>query len=145
MSVRNIIFDLGGVLLIDRPEESLRRFDRLGFVEARHLLSPYPAEGLFPDLEVGRFSKEECLDLVRRRYGHALTVEDFTWALVGYAGEAELYKLDYLREQLTDCRSSSPPIPMPSSTTTIGRPASSPPASRWRATSSAATPLTSFI
>ena len=31
-------------------------------------------------------------------------MEDFTWALVGYAGEVELYKLDYLREQLTDYR-----------------------------------------
>lgn len=50
MSIHNIIFDLGGVLLIDRPAESVRRFDRLGFVEARGLLSPYPREGLFPDL-----------------------------------------------------------------------------------------------
>ena len=37
MSIRSIIFDLGGVLLIDRPAESIRRFDRLGFVEARGL------------------------------------------------------------------------------------------------------------
>ena len=104
MSIRNIIFDLGGVLLIDRPAESIRRFDRLGFVEARGLLSPYPEEGLFPDLEVGRISKEQFRDIVRTTYGHDLTIDEITWALAGYAGEAELYKLAYLRTQLSGYR-----------------------------------------
>lgn len=104
MSIRSIILDLGGVLVIDRPEESLRRFDSLGFTEARSLLKPYPREGLFPDLELGKISREDFCRIVRERYGHRLTIDEVTWALAGYAGEAELPKLDYLRDRLSGYR-----------------------------------------
>lgn len=104
MTIRSLIFDLGGVLVIDRPEESLRRFDRLGFPEARGLLSPYPREGLFPDLEEGRITREDFCRIVRERYGHRLTIGQVTWALVGYAGEAEEQKLHYLRQLRPDYR-----------------------------------------
>lgn len=104
MSIRSIILDLGGVLVVDRPEESLRRFESLGFPEARGLLSPYPSEGLFPDLELGRITREEFCSIVRERYGHRLTIGQVTWALAGYAGEAEEDKLHYLRQLRPDYR-----------------------------------------
>jgi putative hydrolase of the HAD superfamily len=51
--IRNIIFDLGGVVLTLDQSQSVRRFEALGLKDAEERLNAYTQEGIFGDLEGG--------------------------------------------------------------------------------------------
>ena len=56
--IRNIIFDLGGVIITLDPQEAIRRFRELGLHDAVKQLDSYTQTGIFGDLERGNISDE---------------------------------------------------------------------------------------
>lgn len=62
MAIKNIIFDLGGVIIdIDR-EAAASSLEHLGIVEAPRMLGEYEQKGLFLLLEEGRLADSEMYD-----------------------------------------------------------------------------------
>ncbi|MDB5203004.1 MAG: hydrolase [Ferruginibacter sp.] len=57
-NLRNIIFDLGGVLLNIDYQQTKSAFEALGFNEFDLMYSQYSADQLFADLETGRIEPE---------------------------------------------------------------------------------------
>jgi len=53
-SIRNIAFDLGGVVIELNMEQAIKAFERIGMKDARQQLDAYTQKGLFADLESGR-------------------------------------------------------------------------------------------
>lgn len=51
--IKNIVFDLGGVLVDLDRDASVRQFVRMGYHEAATLLDPYRQSGIFQGLEEG--------------------------------------------------------------------------------------------
>lgn len=59
---KNIIFDLGGVVIDINREAAARALSQLGIVEAERILGEYEQKGLFLLLEEGRISDAEMYD-----------------------------------------------------------------------------------
>ena len=57
--IKNILFDLGGVVVTLDHGEAVRRFAQLGLKQAADELDPYTQGGVFGDLEAGRIDAEE--------------------------------------------------------------------------------------
>ena len=45
--IKNIIFDLGGVIVTISQEEALKRFRNVGLMDAEKWLDPYTQNGIF--------------------------------------------------------------------------------------------------
>ncbi|MDR2086115.1 MAG: HAD family phosphatase [Dysgonamonadaceae bacterium] len=96
--IKNIVFDLGGVIItLDRPE-AVRRFKEAGLENAEELLDAYHQKGIFLDLEEGRLSKEEFYDAVRKEAGCPVSNEAIDYGWLGFLKEVPPYKLKMLED-----------------------------------------------
>ena len=96
--IKNIIFDLGGVLIDLDHSEAVRRFKDLGVTDADALLDPYEQKGLFLDFESGRTDLPGFCRALSLRNGKEFKEEDIARAWMGFIVEAPQYKLDYILE-----------------------------------------------
>ncbi|MCI6549637.1 MAG: HAD family phosphatase [Prevotella sp.] len=96
--IKNIIFDLGGVLITIDQQEAVRRFRELGLADAEERLNPYTQSGIFGDLEIGKISAEQFRSSLSELVGHPLTVEDCTHAWLGYHKELPTRNIKMLQQ-----------------------------------------------
>ena len=54
--IKNILFDLGGVIITLDQQQAIRRFQEIGLKDADQRLDAYTQEGIFGDLERGAIS-----------------------------------------------------------------------------------------
>lgn len=95
--IKNIVFDLGGVIFAMSYEKAVRRFEEIGLSNARQLLDPFAQKGFFGDLEMGRISADEYRRELSRLAGRELTDEDCKYAWTGYVDHLPQRNLDALR------------------------------------------------
>ena len=57
--IKNIVFDLGGVIMTIDQSEAVRRFKALGLEDAEARLDPYTQSGIFGELEEGKITAED--------------------------------------------------------------------------------------
>ena len=57
--IKNIVFDLGGVIIDLDRDEPVRRLIEIGVKDADGLIDPYEQKGVFQDLETGKIGVEE--------------------------------------------------------------------------------------
>jgi putative hydrolase of the HAD superfamily len=96
--IKNIVFDLGGVLITLDRDESVKRFVEAGLQNADELLCSYHQKGIFLELEEGRLSMEEFYDGVRKEAGRFISDETIKHAWMGFKKELPEYKLTLLEE-----------------------------------------------
>lgn len=65
MAIKNIIFDLGGILINLDFDKTIHEFDRLGFKEMENFFGLGKAAGFVEDYEVGKINDEEFIRAVR--------------------------------------------------------------------------------
>ena len=95
--IKNIIFDLGGVIItLDQPE-AVRRFEALGLKDAASQLDPYRQNGLFGDLERGAINAEAFRRELSTLVGRQLTFDECLHAWLGYCKEVPARNLEALR------------------------------------------------
>lgn len=94
--IKNIVFDLGGVLIHLDRDEALRRFNALGIPGVEKMLDPYLQSGHFLLLEDGSLSKDEFRDALSELAGKPLTHEELSHAYMGFLLEVCTYKFDYI-------------------------------------------------
>jgi putative hydrolase of the HAD superfamily len=104
-TLKNIIFDLGGVLLNIDYNKTKLSFEELGFNHFDHMYNQYSADMLFSDLETGKISNEHFCDyLVKKADGkinaaqictawNAMLLDFRTESLAFLEGLAEKYTL----------------------------------------------------
>ena len=51
--IKNIAFDLGGVVLALSYEQAVKRFEEIGLKDARQRLDAFEQKGIFGELESG--------------------------------------------------------------------------------------------
>lgn len=95
-NIRNIIFDMGGVLLDLDRERSIAAFASIGYPQAENLLSNYTQQGVFGDLECGRITPAEFYDYIRLESGKKLTDAQIMDALNQFVVGLPMYKLQML-------------------------------------------------
>ena len=74
--IKNIAFDLGGVVLALSLEGGIRGFEKMGVSDARQRLDAFVQKGVFADLESGRISMEEFRLEMCRLTNKEITLQD---------------------------------------------------------------------
>lgn len=96
MKIRNIIFDMGGVLVDLDRRRCVDEFIRLGFGQAGDMLGNYAQTGIFGDLERGLVSPAELYDHIRRQTGRQIADDRIAGALNLFITGIAEYKLQML-------------------------------------------------
>ncbi len=95
--IKNIIFDLGGVIITLDQSQAVRRFEALGIADARQHLDTFTQKGIFGQLENGLISAEQFRAQLSQMAGRELTAEQCAYAWQGYALEVPQRNLDTLK------------------------------------------------
>lgn len=104
MKIKNLLFDLGGVILdIDR-NRCVRALTELGMEGADEMLGLYKQEGPFLDLEEGMITAEEFREEIRRRTSATVSDEEIDAAFCRFLIEIPLYRLQALERLHQDYR-----------------------------------------
>lgn len=74
--IKNLLFDLGGVVMNIRRENCVRAFEALGMADADNLLGEYEQAGVFAGVENGSLSAADFRDEIRRIIGRDIADDD---------------------------------------------------------------------
>ena len=96
--IKNIVFDLGGVIFKIDKNQAIRRFNEVGFADAASYLDAFAQVGIFGDLESGRITSEQFRCQLSELAGKELTLEDCAYGWQGYAAGSPQRNLDKLVE-----------------------------------------------
>lgn len=102
--IKNIVFDLGGVILTLDRDEAVRRFVEIGLDQAEDLLDPYHQKGIFLALEEGKLSSEDFYQVFRQVAGKPISNDAIDYGWLGFIKEVPEYKLDLLESLRKDYR-----------------------------------------
>ena len=98
LMIKNIVFDLGGVIFKIDKNQAIRRFKEVGFDDAASYLDAFTQVGIFGDLESGRITAEQFRCQLSDLAGKDLTLEDCAYGWQGYVVELPQRNLDKLIE-----------------------------------------------
>lgn len=93
--LKNIIFDLGGVLLNIDYNKTAEAFAGLGLTDFKSMYGQFSADDLFEKLETGHVTQEEFYDVLQSRH-HTLTPESITKAWNAMVLDFRLDSLQFL-------------------------------------------------
>ena len=96
--IKNIVFDLGGVIITLDRDEAVSRFEKMGLENAEELLSAYHQKGIFLELEEGKLSQDEFYEAIRKEAGQFITKETINDGWMGFMKEVPKYKMVMLEE-----------------------------------------------
>ena len=82
--IRNIAFDLGGVVIALSYEQAVKRFEEIGLSDARKHLDAFCQQGIFGDLEKGIITPEQFRTEISRLVGRELSHDECRYAWRGY-------------------------------------------------------------
>ena len=95
--IKNIAFDLGGVVLALSYEQAVRRFEELGLSDARQRLDAFEQKDIFGDLESGRISAEDFRRELSLLIGRDVSMDDCYTAWHGYVEYVPKRNLEAIR------------------------------------------------
>jgi len=96
--IKNIIFDLGGVIVNLDRDRCIKNFKKFGFYNIEELMDPFEQEGIFMQLEKGVITPDEFRDRIRQELGAALSDQQIDDAWNSMLVDFPSYKLDLLLE-----------------------------------------------
>jgi len=96
--IKNIVFDLGGVIITLDRQEAVNRFKEAGLENAEELLSAYHQKGIFLELEEGKLSREEFYEAIRKEAGRFVSQEIIDHGWMGFMKDVPEYKMVMLEE-----------------------------------------------
>lgn len=107
--IKNLIFDLGGVVITLDPDEAFTRFEQLGITDARQQMGVYGQTGIFRAVEDGTIDAatfcqrlasqaQEKSSLFAGEASPRYSFEQAQWAWMGYVKEVPLARLNNLLE-----------------------------------------------
>ena len=97
-NIKNIIFDLGGVLLNLDFSKTTNAFRELGFPHFEEMYSQYKVDQLFEKLEKGEISKEKFYTVMLKVGNDSITTEQVRLAWNSLLLDFRIESLDFLRE-----------------------------------------------
>ncbi len=96
--VKNIIFDLGGVIIDLKREEAVKALNELGLADADDMLGLYGQKGIFLALEEGKATAADFFDEIRRRTSPDVTDVQIRDALNRFLIRIPVERLEMLRK-----------------------------------------------
>jgi putative hydrolase of the HAD superfamily len=96
--IKNIVFDLGGVIITLDRDEAVNRFIEAGLENADELLNAYHQKGIFLELEGGKLTREEFYEAVYKEAGKFVSKEIIDRGWMGFMKDVPEYKMVMLEE-----------------------------------------------
>ncbi|NDV56613.1 HAD family phosphatase [Bacteroides sp. 519] len=96
--IKNIVFDLGGVIMDINRESAVKRFEELGITNAEELLDKYHQKGIFLEVEDGRIDADGFCRKLSELANRELSFEDAKYGWLGFITGVPLYRLHYMEE-----------------------------------------------
>ena len=96
--IKNLLFDLGGVIMDIRRLNCVASFERLGMKNADNFLGEYSQKGPFLQLEEGAISEEEFRTAVRALIDGEVSDEQIDSAFCDFLVGIPKYRLEQLRQ-----------------------------------------------
>jgi len=96
--IKNIVFDLGGIIFKIDKNQAIRRFQEVGFDDAASYLDAFTQVGIFGDLESGKISAEQFRCQLSELAGKEMTLEECAYGWQGYVVDLPQRNLDKLIE-----------------------------------------------
>lgn len=96
--IKNLLFDLGGVIMDIRRLNCVASFERLGMKDANNFLGEYSQKGPFLQLEEGAISEEEFRTAVRALIDGEVSDEQIDSAFCDFLVGIPKYRLEQLRQ-----------------------------------------------
>lgn len=98
--IKNVLVDVGGVLIDLHRSVAVDRLRELGVTDADEMLDAYRQTGGFLDYESGRISTEDFAHHLSETYHREITIEQLRWALLGFLKRVCKEKLTFLEEEI---------------------------------------------
>lgn len=92
--IKNIVFDLGGVIFEIDKNRAIKHFNEVGFADAKSYLDAFTQVGIFGQLEAGQISAEDFRRELSALAGKEMTLEDCYHGWTGYYKHMNQYILD---------------------------------------------------
>ena len=96
--IKNIVFDMGGVIVDVHRDRAVRHFHEIGVIDADILIDASHHKGIFIDFESGSIDTEEFCRLLCKHCGKDISYEDIEKAWKSIIDPPLAYKLEALRE-----------------------------------------------
>lgn len=96
--IKNIIFDLGGVLLDINYQKSITTFEKLGIENFEEMFSQLKADELFEKLETGKVNETDFYSAIKKRTKAAITDEEIEKAWNALILHFRTESLDFLEK-----------------------------------------------
>lgn len=96
--IKNLLFDLGGVIMDIEKARCVRAFEELGLPDAPSYFGDYVQKGPFGDVESGAISAREFRDIMRHDIGRPVTDAQIDAAFTRFLIGIPLHRLVALRE-----------------------------------------------
>lgn len=96
--IKNLLFDLGGVIMDIRRLNCVASFERLGMKDADSFLGEYSQKGPFLQLEEGLINEAQFRDAVREYIDGEVTNEQIDKAFCDFLVGIPTYRLEQLRQ-----------------------------------------------
>ncbi|MDR1810345.1 MAG: HAD family phosphatase [Prevotella sp.] len=97
-NIKNILFDLGGVIVGINKQNALNRFREIGLQNIEDYLNEYRQNGIFLELEEGKLTKEEFYAEFVKLVGHDVPPEDVDSGWLAFLTSVPEYKFAMLKE-----------------------------------------------
>jgi putative hydrolase of the HAD superfamily len=97
-NIKNILFDLGGVIVGINKQNAINRFKEIGLENIEDYLNEYRQNGIFLDLEEGKLTREEFHAEFVKLVGHDVAPEDVDSGWLAFLTFIPEYKYDMLKE-----------------------------------------------
>ncbi|MDR3137983.1 MAG: HAD family phosphatase [Tannerellaceae bacterium] len=94
--IRNVVFDLGGVIITLDRRRAVERFERMGLKAVDELLDVYEQQGVFLELETGQIDAEGFRCKLSEMVGKEVTTEEVVAGWLGFMLDVPQHKLDYI-------------------------------------------------
>lgn len=98
MAIKDIVFDLGGVIIELDTQRPIDRFKEIGVSDADKLLDPYEQKGIFLALENGTIDLEGFRQQLSEHAGKDLSMDDIYYGWMGFMVDVPQEKLDYIQQ-----------------------------------------------
>ena len=95
--IRNIAFDLGGVVITIDPQQAKQRFIETGFKNMDSRLNSYTQSGYFGELEDGTITASDFIAKASAEVGRQLSFDDCKYCWLGYRKEVPKRNLDKMQ------------------------------------------------
>jgi len=96
MAIKNVVFDLGGVIAELDTQRPIDRFKEIGVEDADKLLDPYEQKGLFLEFEQGKVDLPTFQQRLSKHAGKELSLDEIYYGWMGFMLDVPQYKLDYI-------------------------------------------------